>query len=336
MNAETGGYHKEVTIVQAADGEACGGTRVSPFDRPEWFALLAESRPGAFTASAPQDDATVSMPLNRTDGRIEALRNWYSFTWRPLVPHGATGETALQRLAKDLKRETPRVTLWPLPEEDGSAKRLAHAFRKAGWSVALTQCDENHVLPVEGRSFAEYWAGRPGRLRTTLKRKARKVEVEIVEHFDANLWQYYENIYSESWKPREDEPDLLRRFAQAEGAAGRIRFGIARADGRPVAAQFWTVENGIAYIHKLAHLESAKPVSPGTTLSAALFEHVIDRDGVELVDFGTGSDAYKRDWMEEVRPRYMLDALDPRQPAAWIPLAKRTVRAILASTQARR
>ncbi|MEN8677098.1 MAG: GNAT family N-acetyltransferase, partial [Alteriqipengyuania sp.] len=98
MNAETGGYHKEVTIVQAADGEACGGTRVSPFDRPEWFALLAESRPGAFTASAPQDDATVSMPLNRTDGRIEALRNWYSFTWRPLVPHGATGETALQRL----------------------------------------------------------------------------------------------------------------------------------------------------------------------------------------------------------------------------------------------
>ena len=54
------------------------------------------------------------------------------------------------------------------------------------------------------------------------------------------------------------------------------------------------------------------------------------------MDFGTGSDAYKRDWMEEVRPRYMLDALDPRQPAAWIPLAKRTVRAILASTQARR
>ena len=92
MNAETGGYHKEVTIVQAADGEACGGTRVSPFDRPEWFALLAESRPGAFTASATQDDATVSMPLNRADGRLEALRNWYSFTWRPLVPHEATGE----------------------------------------------------------------------------------------------------------------------------------------------------------------------------------------------------------------------------------------------------
>ena len=96
------------------------------------------------------------------------------------------------------------------------------------------------------------------------------------------------------------------------------------------------MENGIAYIHKLAHLESAKPISPGTTLSAALFEQVIDRDKVSLVDFGTGSDAYKRDWMEEVRPRYRLDALNPSRPAAWPPLAKRTARAVLASVKPRR
>ena len=90
------------------------------------------------------------------------------------------------------------------------------------------------------------------------------------------------------------------------------------------------MENGTAYIHKLAHLESAKPISPGTTLSAALFEHVIDRDNVTLVDFGTGSDSYKADWMEQVRPRFLLDALDPAQPAAWPALAKRAARAILA------
>ena len=96
------------------------------------------------------------------------------------------------------------------------------------------------------------------------------------------------------------------------------------------------MENGTAYIHKLAHLESAKLISPGTTLSAALFEHVIDRDKVALVDFGTGSDRYKADWMEEIRPRYRLDALDPAQPSAWLPLAKRQLRAILASTMARR
>ncbi|GAB5347435.1 GNAT family N-acetyltransferase [Alteriqipengyuania sp. 357] len=346
VNAEAAGYHKEVTIVQAA-GVQTDGVResqhtagvaapVSPFDRVEWFALLAEARPGAFRAETAQNGAVAGMALHRVDGRIESLRNWYSFTWRPAAPAGIEGDALLERLARDLKREAARVTLSPLPDEDGSATRLERAFRRAGWAVALTRCDENHVLPVNGRSFADYWDSRPGRLRTTLKRKARKVEVEIVEHFDASLWDAYETIYAESWKPREDEGELLRRFANAEGAAGRIRLGVARAEGTPVAAQFWTVEDGVAYIHKLAHLESAKPISPGTTLSAALFEHVIDRDRVHLVDFGTGSDAYKADWMEQVRPRFRLDALDPAQPAAWMPLAKRRIRSILASARPRR
>lgn len=341
MNAETGGYHKEVTIVQGAPAKVGGMSAVGlkdagPFDRDKWFALLKDARPEAFVADAADEAGNARLWLTREDGRVEALRNWYSFIWRPDAPEGPSGDSLLRNIATALKRQAPRVTLWPLPDEDGSATRLAHAFRQAGWAVSLTQCDENHVLYVKGRSFAEYWASRPGQLRTTLKRKTKKVEVEIVETFDADIWKSYETIYSESWKPSEDEPDLLRRFAEAEGAASRIRLGVARADGVPVAAQFWTVENGIAYIHKLAHLESAKPISPGTTLSAALFEHVIDRDKVALVDFGTGSDAYKRDWMEEIRPRYRLDALDPAQPAAWAPLTKRAIRALLASLKPRR
>ena len=64
--------------------------------------------------------------------------------------------------------------------------------------------------------------------------------------------------------------------------------GIARHEGKPIAAQFWTVENGVAYIHKLAHLEEAKPLSAGTVLTAALMAQVIDRDRATLVDFGTG------------------------------------------------
>jgi len=336
VNAETGGYHKEVTNVQAAQVPPCGPVPPSPFDRPEWFALLAETRPGAVFKDAQAGDKRAAMALNRTEHGYEALKNWYAFTWRPDVAAGSEGDALLAQLARDLKREAARVTLAPLPDEDGSATRLARAFQAAGWAIALEPCDENHVLHVKGRSFAEYWATRPGKMRTTYKRKAKKVDVEIFEHFDASIWQAYENIYAESWKPSEDEPDLLRRFAEAEGAAGRIRLGIARKDGEPVAAQFWTVENSVAYIHKLAHLESAKPISPGTTLTAALFEHVIDRDKVQLVDFGTGSDAYKADWMEEVRIRYRLDALDPAQPAAWMPLAKRRIRTILASMRPER
>ena len=62
--------------------------------------------------------------------------------------------------------------------------------------------------------------------------------------------------------------DALVGVARAAG----LDEAAARAEGEAVAAQFWTVEDGTAYIHKLAHLESAKALSAGTTLSAALFE----------------------------------------------------------------
>ncbi len=262
--------------------------------------------------------SSVILPLQHANGRLEALRNWYSFAWRAI---GSNGEL-LAGLANDLRKRTHRVTVWPVPDEDGSATLFADAFRRAGWQVRVERCDENHVLHVDGRSFAEYWQGRPGRMRTTLKRKAKKVDVQIFRHFKEAAWQHYEDIYAESWKPGEGAPALLRAFACAEGDAGRIRLAIAMHGHEAVAAQFWTVENGTAYIHKLAHREAHANLSAGTTLSAALFEHAMDKDGVELIDFGTGNDRYKADWMETVRPRFVIDCLDPRQPSAWPALAK--------------
>ncbi|WP_370034024.1 GNAT family N-acetyltransferase [Qipengyuania mesophila] len=306
-------YHDSLTKLQALDWPAEG-----PFDRLDWFALLDKP----LIAMAEGGGDRVALALHETDDGLASLTNWFSFTWRPL----GRELRLLTAIASDLRQRTHRVTLSPLPEEDGSASQVEDAFRDAGWLVLREPCDENHVLPVSGRSYADYWAARPGKMRTTLKRKAKKVEVEILTHFDEASWQDYQAIYTESWKPEEERADILETFARAEGKAGRIRLGIARADGVPVAAQFWTVEGSTAYIHKLAHTEAAKPLSAGTTLSAALFEHVIDTDGVELVDFGTGSDAYKRDWMEVNRPRYRLTCLDWRKPRAWPALAKAMVR----------
>ena len=302
-------YHETLTKLQGLDWPAQG-----PFDRLDWFALLDDP----LYALAESGRGRVLLPLQRERRQLASLANWFSFTWRPLGDDPAL----LAALARDLRRQTHRVELAPLPDEDGSATALEIAFRDAGWLVAREVCDENHVLPVAGRSFAEYWATRPGKMRTTLKRKARKVEITILTHFDEAAWAEYRAVYESSWKPQEERADLLEAFARAEGAAGRIRLGIARAAGEPVAAQFWTVENGTAYIHKLAHIEAAKPLSAGTTLSAALFEHAIDIDRVELVDFGTGSDGYKRDWMEANRPRYRLTCLDWRNPRAWSAIAK--------------
>jgi hypothetical protein len=315
-------YHDSVNVLQALAAR----TAHAPFDRAEWFALLAETGLPPLIAMAGDSDASAALALTEAEGRITPLRNWYSFTWRALAPAGAGGDRLLAAIARGLKGRGWRVTLEPVPGEDGSADRLTRAFRDGGWQVAVEPCDINHILPVRGRSFAEYWESRPGPLRTTLKRKGRKVETEVLTRFDPAAWADYEAIYAASWKPAEDQPAMLRAFAEAEGAAGRLRLGIARADGVAVAAQCWTVENSIAYIHKLAHLESHRQLSAGTTLSAALFAHVIDIDRVTLVDFGTGDQPYKADWMEAARPRFRIDCLDPAAPRAWPALAKRLLR----------
>lgn len=323
-------YHHTVNDLQ---GLAFAGQ--GPFARREWFALLENAGAKPLVALACDGDDAVALPLAENGHGLENLTNWYAFTWAEL----ATGETArpalLDRLARDLASRAGRITLSKLADEDGTATRLETAFRKAGWFVRRERCDSNHVLHVAGRGFADYLAARPGPLRTTLKRKAKKVEVEILFYFKLDVWQSYQMIYAESWKPEEGDPDLLRRFAEAEGQAGRLRFAVARHEGAPVAAQVWTVENGVAYIHKLAHLESAKPLSAGTTLTAALFEHVIDRDHVEWVDFGTGDDPYKRDWMEQVRPRFRLTCWRPGDPRNWPAIGKALLRQLVSRPDAR-
>jgi hypothetical protein len=322
-------YHDTVNVLQGLPFAGPG-----PFGRVQWFMLLEAAGAKPVIALARDGEEAVALPLVKASGGLEPLTNWYAFTWGDLATARADREGLLEGLARGLAARSSRVTLSKLPDEDGTASRLEQAFRRAGWFVLREACDTNHVLPVGGRSYAEYLAVRPGALRTTLKRKANRVAVEVLTSFDGEAWQAYEGVYHDSWKPEEGDPALLRRFAEAEGAAGRLRLGLARHEGAVVAAQFWTVENGTAWIHKLAHLESAKPLSAGTTLSAALFEHVIDRDRAEWVDFGTGDDAYKRDWMEQVRPRWRLTCLRPGDARNWPTLAKALARKLVSRPRA--
>ena len=94
-----------------------------------------------------------------------------------------------------------------------------------------------------------------------------------------------------------------------------MRLGIARKDGVPVAAQLWTVENGTAWIHKLAYREDAKSLSPGTILSEAMFRAAIDKDRVARIDYGTGDEPYKADWMDRRETLWRVEAFNPRTAA---------------------
>ena len=301
----------------------------APFDRLAWWSALHElclSDEQPLLALANEGEARCALALMRSpgSGQLRSLANWYSFWARPVFAGG--GETLLPALARDLARRARRISLFPLAAAD--AAPVAQAFDAAGWNVRAEQIDVNHRVELAGRNFAEYWGARPGRLRETVRRKGSKraVTLRIAEHFAPSDWADYEAVYAQSWKPKEGSQAFLRRFAESEAAAGSLRMGLAHIGGQPVAAQLWTVEHGTAYIHKLAHVEDARTHSPGTLLSHALFAHAIDCDRVHTIDFGTGDDAYKRDWMEAVRPMLRLDMHRPRDPLSWPHLLRNRLR----------
>jgi hypothetical protein len=203
-----------------------------------------------------------------------------------------------------------RVALGPVADPAA----LGDGFKRAGWLVSVTPRTGNWRIATEGMDFAAYWAGRPAQLRNTAKRRAKSagLDIEIYDRFDEGAWADYENVYRQSWKPDEGSFPFLRALARQEGDAGTLRLGIARKEGRPVAVQLWLIENGEATIHKLAYAEDAKAMSPGTLLGMEMFRRALDTDRVRVIDYGTGDDGYKKDWMAERRVLWQIDAFNPR------------------------
>lgn len=315
------------------------------FDRREWFRRVW-SHDGAtpLIGRAASEGALCWLFLKRDgNGSASSLSNWYSFAFRPVfsgAPDAPRQRAMLVAIAKRFRFARPRmasITLSPVPDSDGSANLLQNALRSAGWIAFAQETSASWTAHVAGQSFADYWAARPSQLRNTFKRKLGKADfgTQVFTHFDPDAWAAYETVYEESWKPEEGLPEFLRELAIAEGKAGCLRLGLCRIDGEVVAAQFWTVENGVALIHKLAHRESAAELSPGTILSAAMFRHVIDEDKVDTIDFGTGDDGYKADWMDSCSPLMRIDAYNPATLAGLWGAARATLSRLVRNRQGR-
>ena len=292
------------------------------FDRRDWFSLVTQTMPdhAPIIARAFSEGVLAWLFLARKGNHATALANWYTMAFRPVFSGGSDGtryRPLLIAMARRLAVARPKlasITLSPVPRGDGTVAEISAAFGKAGWIVSSHQSSTSWTATVSGMSFDDYWASRPGQLRSTYKRRLGKAAFEtmVLDHFDSASWADYESIYAESWKPEEGSPAFLRGLAEGEAAKGCLRLGICRIDGVAVAAQFWTVENGRALIHKLAHRESTKEFSPGTILSHAMFRHVIDQDHVDVIDFGTGNDPYKADWMDTSAPLDTILMFNPR------------------------
>ncbi len=300
-------------VAADAAGALDRGAQPSLFARLDWFRLLQRHcpPPGRLLVVRAREAARSAWLFLAVDGpTARAYAAWYSLRFDAVGDHG---DDVMTSLAKALRgRGIARVELAPLADPEP----LRRAFRRAGWFVSVTPKTGNWRIPTEGLDFETYWAGRPAQLRNTARRRAKAAALEIViyDRFDADVWADYESVYRQSWKPEEGSFPFLRALAEQEGAAGTLRLGVARRDGRPVAVQLWLVEHGEAVIHKLAYAEDAKAMSPGTLLGMEMFRRALDADRVRAIDYGTGDDRYKQDWMAERRQLWRLDAFDPRTP----------------------
>lgn len=305
----------------AARGTLDRAAQTSLFDRIDWFRrtlrfAAPEGHPLFIRARTEGSDCWLFLMQQHRDA--VALASWYTLAFRPVFtgePSNEAKNALLIACARRLRRRLDTLVLAPMPADD--VHRVAKAFDRAHWIAICKSSSANWTVETTGEPFSTFWAERPGELRETVRRKQAKsgIVTSVQTGFDPAIWSAYEAIYASSWKPTEGSQGFLRDMAEAEP----VRIGIATLDGIVVAAQLWTVENGRAIIHKLAHDEQAARFSPGTILTKAMFEHVIDVDQVNVIDFGTGDDAYKADWMDTRRSLYTLRLLNPsRLRGLWL------------------
>ena len=320
---------------QALDGRMDRAATPSLFDRIDWFESLHEhcfnnQQVRVLQAIEGQVEAWLFL-LSPSPERQSALANWYSFAWSPIYL-GDPDEPMRRRLAEILAAELFRtgrhIDFYPVGD---TAEMLLDAFRRSGWFGVRRPMGGRHILALNGRDFAAYWADRPSRLRNQVQRKARssRFTVEIHHQVDDALWHDYVTVHASSWKQPEPGLSFLRTLAEREAAAGSLRLGFARLNGQPVATQLWTIENDVALIHKLAHDRTFDGASPGTLLSHAMFAHAIDADKVRHIDYGTGDNPYKAEWMEQRQTLYRLDFFNPRFASTWIPAARTAISALV-------
>ncbi len=318
-------------LPESADALFVQGEKDSIFFSRPWFECL--------TTTALDDDHTMVLACvvdgNRVMAILPLMESAGSKTWYSLR-HGFTPlysllladddqERVLSCLAQALSQLPLKgLLLEPVADDDGKINGLKRFLETAGFSCEHIFRLYNWTYRLQGQSYAEYMAGRPAQLRNTISRKQRKLEREhgykirlfIGDEVLRGMPDYYV-VYNASWKQNEiSNAGFQDCFVEDFSRVGWSRLAILYIKGQPVAAQLWFVRHGKASIYRLAYDKAWRQYSTGSILTSFLMEYVIDTDRVEEIDFLTGNDAYKQDWMSERRERFLLSCVKNKSPAS--------------------
>lgn len=286
-------------------------------------------------------DNFVACPIkeNSQHKRATSLSTFYTCAYSPLVCSDRPEELFLA-LFQHLSHveDISTLTLSPMDVSSPTFSLIQQALKEAGWKGTHDFfCFGNWIHSTEGQSYQSYLASRPSNLRNTIARKTKKFyagdrgQLELVHGGDIleSAIARYVSVYNNSWKREEPYQDFVPELLRLSANRGWLRLGIASYDGQPVASQIWLVSNGTAYIFKLAYHEDYKRLSPGTVLTAYMMQRVIEEDSISSIDYLSGDDAYKADWMSERKEQHGLAAYNPRSLEGLAMLTSHTLKRLL-------
>lgn len=252
-------------------------------------------------------------------GALVGLANYYSSLYGPVWCDGARGSVDWSAVCEAVVRlpGSAVIRLQPLDADGAFIRGMEAGLQDLGYRVDRFFCFGNWYLPVARGGFDAYWRQRPAQLRNTVERARRRLDrshtwcVDILTDPSPELElgiASYQSVYGQSWKEPEPNPAFMPGLIRMTAAQGRLRLGLLRLDGEVVAAQVWVVVACKAHIFKLAYRSGCERFSVGSVLTAAMMRHVVDVDAVQEVDYLTGDDGYKKDWMSHRRERVGLIA----------------------------
>jgi hypothetical protein len=270
------------------------------------------------------------LKCNRSSNRVlsqltvDSLTSYYTSYFAPVIARGHGSVDEITRLfVRELQASTPAwdvLNIRPVDLSLPAIHSLYTALNQLGVRTQTYFCFGNWYLKVGARSYAEYFKDLPSVIRKNVPYYKRRIEkaarVQIKLHINLEGLEMairdYELIYNASWRDSEAYPNFVRGLIRIAAEQGWLRMGLLYIDEAPAAAQLWIVQGGVASIYKVCYAEKFAKSSVGSVLTAHMLEHAIDIDGVKEVDYLSGDDSYKSDWMSDRRERWGIIAFNPR------------------------
>jgi CelD/BcsL family acetyltransferase involved in cellulose biosynthesis len=256
----------------------------------------------------------------RAAGWLSSFTNFHSLEFAPLIaPHAVHHAESLASIVTAIAEARPR---WPgvrLDALDPSApffEEMLRLFRSNGFAAFPVFQFGNWHQDVTGRRFSDYFST----LSKSAQRRSRKFDrsenmtFQLVDDPDEieSAIGHYQSVYDGSWKEPERFPHFIPDLLRMAARRGNLRLGLLHVDGQPVAAEICLLANERSISVKSGYIEKFRKIGPGSILTVKMIEHLMEVDRIREIDFGSGDESYKQEWMSSRRERWGIIAFNLR------------------------